>query len=43
MSMDVHNQQHNSHTMQTPLMENASVLKQPAQNGAASASDLSKT
>ena len=43
MSMDVHNQQHNGHTLQTPLMENASVLKQTAQNGAASAGELSKT
>ena len=31
MSMDVHNQEHNR---QTPLMENANIMKQSAQNGA---------
>lgn len=29
--MDVHSQPHNS--LQTPLMENANILKQSAQNG----------
>ncbi len=43
MSMDAHSQQHTSHTMQTPLMENASILEQTGENGAASANDASKT
>ena len=41
--MDAHSQQHTSHTVQTPLMENASVLKQTGQDIAGSASYTGKT